>query len=172
MFDWVQQSNDWCSIGFDCRTVRFDRSGINAISSWPQNFISTTFPFSRFYPIIDVISSDIANIFQIWSTLFGWEELVNGFDPDRKIFWMNNDVIYTPRDHVWSLPVQILLQRRLVWMDTAQFWSRAPYKPLLQPVRTSFCHRLFPIDHYGRPQYDPLQYRHLQWSSEFCTLKK
>ena len=27
MFDWVQQSNDWCSIGFDCRTVRLDRSG-------------------------------------------------------------------------------------------------------------------------------------------------
>ena len=26
MFDWVQQSNDWCSIGFDCRTVRLDRS--------------------------------------------------------------------------------------------------------------------------------------------------
>ena len=28
MFDWVQQSNDWCSIGFDCRTVRLDRSGL------------------------------------------------------------------------------------------------------------------------------------------------
>ena len=27
MFDWVQQSNDSCSIGFDCRTVRLDRSG-------------------------------------------------------------------------------------------------------------------------------------------------
>ena len=24
----VRQSNDWCSIGFDCRTVRLDRSGV------------------------------------------------------------------------------------------------------------------------------------------------
>ena len=26
-FDWVRQSNDWCSIGFDYRTVRLDTPG-------------------------------------------------------------------------------------------------------------------------------------------------
>ena len=31
MFDWVRQSNDWCSIGFDCRTVRLDTSGIGEL---------------------------------------------------------------------------------------------------------------------------------------------
>ena len=42
--------------------------------------------FSLLSYSINVISSDIVNIFQIWSTLSGKEELGRGFDPDRKIF--------------------------------------------------------------------------------------
>jgi len=33
MFDWVWQSNDWCSIGFDYRTVRSDRPGYVVLCS-------------------------------------------------------------------------------------------------------------------------------------------
>ena len=47
MFDWVQQSNDWCSIGFDCRTVRLDRSGkLKALVPW-KTYIPHLSPVSR-----------------------------------------------------------------------------------------------------------------------------
>ena len=39
-FDRVRQSNDWCSIGFDCQTVRLDRSG-KLHCGYLEEFIST-----------------------------------------------------------------------------------------------------------------------------------
>ena len=48
--------------------------------------------FCRLSCTIDVILSDIANVLQIWSTPYGYEELVGEFEPirNRKIFWVKD----------------------------------------------------------------------------------
>ena len=48
MFDWVRQSNDWCSIGFDCRTVRLDRSGGLDLSWLPDKLSFNNIIITRF----------------------------------------------------------------------------------------------------------------------------
>ena len=53
--------------------------------------VSTQFLYGHSLPIdynTDVILPDITNVFQIWQTLAGYEELARGFQPikNREIF--------------------------------------------------------------------------------------
>ena len=98
------------------KKLRHRRNPVHRTFRLPSLFLTITCT-------IDVIVPDIVNVFYVWSTLAGYEELAGGFQPkrNREIFWMNNN-------NFW--PVAHLL-----------LTVNAPtlFRPLYMFTKISFC---------------------------------
>ena len=82
---------------------------------------------------IEVILPDIADVLQIWSTLAGYEEIAEWFEPIRngEIFWMNNNTRFL--DSLWrranSRNISFTFLTLLNWSLSNQFsWQNQVFK--------------------------------------------
>lgn len=88
-------------IGLFLKSMHSD--GRSAILYWSTNTTQNSYPdFSAAVHFIGIKLHhwrhflDIVNVFRIWSTLVGFQELALGFEPSRngKIFWISNKLAY------------------------------------------------------------------------------
>ena len=107
MFDRVRQSNDWCSIGFDCRTVRLDRSGVKIISKFVivvYHNLSGTQLGIRFHKLCKILY--LFSTFLFISSISSLKNDVNGV-PDTSQYFDEDFAIFSTKIDQLSVSVSI-----------------------------------------------------------------